>query len=210
MEDGPMRRWLVIVGVIVVLGLAYWAWPLAGAAQLASTARGGDAGQVFERVDVNGLRRSLARQIAAAYLDVSGKGKKMGAFGRGLAGAAVTTVADPYVAQLLTPDNVMALLSRGHVNPVDLGGRAVAVKGDLPDFATVLDEHILSAVTGSYFDQPKDFVIPVDGGHGADDQYGVHMHLVGLTWKLGGLDLPSSIVDQMARSILASEPPAAL
>ena len=210
MEDGPMRRWLVIVGVIVVLGLAYCAWPLAGAALLASTARGGDAGQVFERVDVNSLRRSLARQIAAAYLDVSGKGKKMGAFGRGLAGAAVTTVADPYVAQLLTPDNVLALLSRGRINQVDLGGRAVAVKGDLPDFTTLLDEHILSSVTGSYFDQPKDFVIPVDGGHGADDQYGVHMHLVGLTWKLGGLDLPSSIVDQMARSILASEPPAAL
>ncbi len=210
MEDGPMRRWLMIVGVIVVFGLAYWAWPLAGAAQLASTARAGDAGQVFDRVDVDGLRRSLARQIAAAYLDVSGKGKKMGAFGRGLAGAAVTTVADPYVAQLLTPDNVMALLSKGHVNQVNLGGRPLAVKGDLPDFATLLDDHILSAVTGSYFDQLKDFVIPVDGGHGADDQYGVHMHLVGLTWKLGGLDLPMPILDQMARSILANEPPAAL
>lgn len=205
-----MRRWLVIVGVVVVLGVAYWAWPLVGAAQLASTARGGDAGQVFDRVDVDGLRRSLARQIAAAYLDVSGKGKKMGVFGRSLAGAAVTTVADPYVAQLLTPDNVMALLSKGRVNAVSVGGRPVAVKGDLPDFSTLLDDHILSAMTGSYFDQLKDFVIPVDGGHGADGQYGVHMHLVGLTWKLGGLDLPAPIVDQMARSILANEPPAAL
>ena len=205
-----MRRWLGIVGAVVVLGLAYWAWPLAGAAQLARTARSGDAGQVFERVDVDALRRSLARQIATAYLDASGKGKKMGAFGRSLAGAAVTTVADPYVAQLLTPDNVMALLSKGRVNEVSLGGRPVSVKGDLPDFSTLLDDHILSAVTGSYFDQIKDFVIPVDGGRGADDQYGVHMHLVGLTWKLGGLDLPAPLVDQMARSILASEPPAAL
>ena len=205
-----MRRWLAVVGVVVVLGFAYWAWPLVGAAQLASTARSGDAGQVFDRVDVDGLRRSLARQIATAYLDASGKGRKMGVFGRSLAGAAVTTVADPYVAQLLTPDNVMALLSKGRVNPVSVGGRPVAVKGDLPDFSTLLDAHVLSTVTASYFDQLKDFVIPVDGGHGADDQYGVHMHLVGLTWKLGGLDLPVPIIDQMARSILANEPPAAL
>ena len=89
-----MRRWWVIGGVIVVLGLGYWAWPLAGAAQLASAVRSGDAGQVFDRVDVDGLRRSLARQIANAYLDASGKGKKLGAFGRSVAGGAVTTVAD--------------------------------------------------------------------------------------------------------------------
>lgn len=205
-----MRRWLGIVGVIVVLGVCYWIWPLTGAMQLARAARGGDAAQVFDRVDVDALRRSLARQIATAYLDVSGKGRKLGAFGRSVAGAAVTTVADGYVAQLLTPDNVLALLSQGRVNPVKLGDRAVAVKGDLPDFTTLLNDHILSAVTGSYFDQPKDFVIPVDGGHGADDQYGIHMHLVGLTWKLGGIDLPAPLVDQMARSIQAGEPPPSL
>lgn len=205
-----MRRWLWIIGTIVVLGLAYWAWPLVGAAQLASTARCGDAAQVFERIDVDGLRRSLARQVATAYLDASGKGKKMGAFGRGLAGAAVTTVADPYVAQLLTPDNIMALLSNGHVNQVNVGGHPVTVNGDLPHFTALLEDHLLSAVTGSYFDQLKDFVIPVDGGHGLDDQFGVHMHLVGLTWKLGGLDLPAPLVQQMARAILAGEPPATL
>lgn len=205
-----MRRWVWIVGVVVALGLAYWAWPLAGAAQLARTARAGDAGQVFERVDVDGLRRSLARQIAEAYLDVSGKGKRMGAFGRSIAGAAVTTVADPYVAELLTPENVKALLSEGRVNAVNLGGRPVAVRGELPNFAGLLDDHLLSAVTGSYFDRPKDFVIPVDGGGGAGDQYGVHMHLVGLTWKLGGIDLPAPIVEQMARSILERQPPSAL
>lgn len=194
----------------MTLGLAAWAWPLVGAAELARTARGGDAGRLFERIDVDGLRRSLARQIASAYLEATGKSKKMGAFGRSLAGAAVTTVADPYIAQLLTPENVMALLTEGRVNDVTVGGRAVAITGDLPRFTSLLGDHLLSAVTGSYFDQPKDFVIPVDGGHGADDRYGVHMHLVGLTWKLGGLDLPASVVQDMARGILAGAPPAAL
>ena len=200
-----MRRWVWIVAVVVVLGLAYWAWPLVGAAQLANTARGGDAAEVFDRVDVDGLRRSLARQVATAYLEITGKANKLGTFGRGLVGAAATTVADPYVAELLTPANVMALLSQGRIGQVKLGDRTVAVKGTLPNFSTMLDGHLLDAVTGSYFDQPKDFVIPVDGGHGADDQYGVHMHLVGLTWKFGGLDLPAALIDEMARGLLASQ-----
>ena len=114
------------------------------------------------------------------------------------------------MAQLLTHDNVMALLSKGQVNPVSIGGRPVAVKGDLPDFSTLIDGHLISAVTGSYFDQLKDFFIPVDGNHGADDHYGVHMHLVGLTWKLGGLDLPAPLLDQMAHSIRAGETPPSL
>ncbi len=204
-----MRRWLWIVGAVVVLGMGAWAWPLAGAAELASTARDGNAAELFDRIDVDGLRRSLARQIAAAYLDASGKGKKLGAIGRSLAGGAVATVADPYVAQLLTPDNVKALLTQGRVNNVTVDGRAVAVKGDLPQFTSLLGDHLLSAVTESYYDQLKDFVIPVDGGHGADDQYGVHMHLVGLTWKLGGLDLPAPLVHEMARGLIAGEPPTA-
>ncbi len=161
-----MRRWLWIVGAVVVLGMGAWAWPLAGAAELASTARDGNAAELFDRIDVDGLRRSLARQIASAYLDASGKGKKLGAIGRSLAGGAVATVADPYVAQLLTPDNVKALLTQGRVNNVTVDGRAVAVKGELPQFTSLLGDHLLSAVTESYYDQLKDFVIPVDGGMG--------------------------------------------
>ena len=204
-----MRRWIWIVGALVVIGLACWAWPLIGAAQLAQAAQSGNAADVVDRVDTGRLRRSLARQIAAAYLDTTGRGKKMGSFGRSVAGAAITTVADPYVAELLTPENLTALLQHGRVNQVKLGQQTVAVKGEIPTFAGLLNGNWLSLVTGSYFDQVTDFVIPVDGGHGADDQFGVHMHLDGVTWKLGGLDLPAPLVDEMARSILAGEKPPA-
>ncbi len=101
------------------------------------------------------------------------------------------------------------LLAHGRVNQVKLGQQTVAVKGEIPTFAGLLNGNWLSLVTGSYFDQITDFVIPVDGGHGVDDQYGVHMHLDGVTWKLGGLDLPATLVDEMARSILAGEKPPA-
>ena len=93
-----MRRWIWIVGALVVIGLACWAWPLIGAAQLAQAAQSGNAADVVDRVDTGRLRRSLARQIAAAYLDTPGRGKKMASFGRSVPGAAITTVAYPYVA----------------------------------------------------------------------------------------------------------------
>ena len=200
-----MRRWIGAVGIILVLGLAAWAWPLVGALQLARAAQAGDTAEVFDRVDVDVLRRSLARQIALAYLEVSGKSKKLGAFGRSLAGAAVTTVADPYVAELLTPENITALLSQGRINKVTLGTQTVAVRSELPDFPKLMNADLLSVITGSYFDQLNDFLIPVDGGHGPNDHYGIHMRRSGLTWKLGGLDLPASLVDDMARSLLEGE-----
>ena len=204
-----MRRWIWSVGALVVLGLVYWSWPLIGAAQLARAVKTGVATDVVARVDVDRLRRSLARQIAAAYLDATGRSKKLGSFGRSIAGAAVTTVADPYVAELLTPENITALLAQGRVNQVKIGQQTVAVKGEIPTFAGMLNGNWLSIATGSYFDQMTDFVIPVDGGHGADDQFGVHMHLDGITWKLGGLDLPTTLVDEMARSLKAGEKPPA-
>ena len=204
-----MRRWIWIVGTLVIIGLACWAWPLIGAAQLAHAVQSENSADFIDRVDTDRLRRSLARQIATAYLDATGRGKKMGSFGRSIAGAAVTTVADPYVAELLTPENLTALLAHGRVNQVKLGQQTVAIKGEIPTFAGLLNGNWLSLVADSYFDQITDFVIPVDGGHGVDDQFGVHMHLDGVTWKLGGLDLPATLVDEMARSILAGEKPPA-
>ena len=204
-----MRRWIWIIGTLVVLGLAFWAWPLVGLAQLAQAVQTGNTAVVADRVDTDRLRRSLARQIATAYLDTTGRGKKMGSFGRSVAGAAVTTVADPYVAELLTPENLTALLAHGRINQVKLGQQTVAVKGEIPTFTGMLHGNWLSLATNSYFDQITDFVIPVDTGHGVDDQFGVHMHLDGVTWKLGGLDLPATLVNEMARSILAGEKPPA-
>lgn len=204
-----MRRWIWIIGTLLVVGLGYWAWPLVGAAQLARAVQTGDTAAVTDRVDIDRLKRSLSRQIATAYLDTSGRGKKMGSFGRSIAGAAVTTVADPYVAELLTPENLTALLAHGRVNQVTLGQQTFAIKGEIPTFTGLLKGNWLSLATSSYFDQVTDFVIPLDPGHGTDDRFGVHMHLDGVTWKLGGLDLPATLVNEMARSILAGEKPPA-
>ncbi len=198
-----MRRWIWTLVILAVLAAAYWTWPFVGAAGLASAAQRGDSAAVIERVDLPALRRSLARQIALAYLEATGKGGKAGSFGRSLMGAAATTVADPYVAELLTPENITAMIGRGKIGTVKLGDKDVAVNRDLPGFADLLHGDWLSMLTGSYFDGIASFVIPAEVKGAAADNYAVHLRLDGLTWRLSGIDLPASMVDQIARSILA-------
>ena len=64
-----MRMLLRGAVALVILIAAYWAWALAGAAQLASAAERGDAEAVIERVDLQALIRSLSGQIARAFAD---------------------------------------------------------------------------------------------------------------------------------------------
>lgn len=203
-----MRRWMWVCVVLAVLAMAYWVWPFVGAAQLARAAQGGDAQQVISRVDLPALRRSLARQIALAYLQATGRAQKMGAFGRSVAGAAATTVADPYVAELLTPENITALLGQGKIAHVTIGGRSVAIDRHLAGFTGLLDSNALTLVTGSYFDGIASFVLPAKGGAGRDEDYRVHLRLDGLTWRLSGIDLPPAMVEEMARSIMSEDKPA--
>ena len=129
-----MPRWRWLISVAVLLGMVYWAWPFLGAAEIVRAARSGDSAILLDRVNLPALRRSLARQIAQAYLKATGKADKMGALGRSVAGAAATTIADPYLAELLTPDNLVALLGQGRINSVKIGDKDLAVDRDLPGF----------------------------------------------------------------------------
>ena len=196
-----MRRWLAILGILAVVAAAYWVWPFFGAAQLASAAQAGNTAEVIDHVNLPALRRSLARQIATAYLKVSGKGEKLGSVGRGLAGAAATTVADPYVADLLTPENITALIGQGKIGSVKLGQREVTINRSLANIPDLFRSDVMSAIAGSYFDGIASFVIPVAAKEPGSD-YALHLRLGGLTWRLSGLDLPPAVVEDMARSIL--------
>ncbi len=72
-----MRRFLQTVAALAVLVAAYWGWALVGAAQLASVASQGDPQALMQRIDLPALRRSLASQIARAYLEQNPQFQKM-------------------------------------------------------------------------------------------------------------------------------------
>ena len=54
------------------------------------------------------LRRSLTEQIIAAYLQVTGRAKKLSPFENVVAIGIGNSIADPFVAQLVTPESAGA------------------------------------------------------------------------------------------------------
>jgi hypothetical protein len=180
-----MRRfWVIAVLAIILAG--YWIWPYLGAYTLAAAAERGDSAIVAERVDFPALRRSLSRQIVRAYLRQSGRGDKIGALGRGLAMAVGTSVADPYLTQLLSPDAITALLGQGTIGNVTVENRTIVLDRPLPRLSGLFTGNLVHVVLNSHYDGIASFLFNIRGSDTEPAEYGIqcaprrtHLALVG-------------------------------
>ena len=197
-----MRRFLGAAIALVVAFIAYWAWALAGAAELAAVASQGDAAAVMERVDLPSLRHSLSRQITRAYLEQNPKFQKLRPLEQGLAGSVGAGVAEALLREVLTPENIAALLNKGRVGVAKAGDPAAETLWRMPPLGEAFRTGPLQAVLSSSFDGPVSFVVELDGG---DGRYGVHLRLSGTTWRLSGLDIPEEVSARLAREIAERE-----
>ena len=199
-----MRKLIGACLALAIIVLAYWAWALAGAGQLAAVAATGDAGAIMQRIDLPSLRRSLGSQIVRAYLKQNPKTQNLGPLARGLAGSVGGSVADPLLQQALTPENLAALLSKGRIG-IATGSEqnpAAATLWRMPPLDEAFRSGPLQAALNSYFDGPLGFVVVLGSGGG---RYGVHLHLSGTTWRLSGLDIPTEVSDRLAREIVEKQ-----
>jgi hypothetical protein len=201
-EIDQLRKFVLGALAFLALLAAYDVWPLVGAAQLAEAAKSGDAEEVLKRIELPALRKDLTRQIVRAYLDETGRGPK-GAFGRNVAVNVGTSVAEPYIAEILTPDNLASLLRSGRVRGA--AAQPSLLSGEtLPNFSELLDSGLWSTFMRSHFEGWTSYVIDVPGGKSAEP-FGVHLHLAGSVWQLSGIDLPKSLVARVVREIVQKE-----
>ena len=84
--------------------------PFVALYQLAQAVEARDTAAISERVNFHALL-SLSKQIVSEYLRTMGRGQELDTFERNLATSAGTTLADPLVARLVTPEAVVSLLS---------------------------------------------------------------------------------------------------
>ena len=196
-----MRRILGAGVALAVVILAYWAWALIGAAQLAAIASQGDAAAVMARVDLPALRHSLGSQIVRAYLRQNPKTRTLGRLERGLAGSLGGSIADAMLRQALTPENIAALLDKGRLGAT-AGEANTAAPWRMPPLDAAFRDGPLRAVANSYFDGPISFVVALGAG---DGRYGLHLRLAGTTWRLSGLDIPEEVSDRLARAVAEKE-----
>jgi hypothetical protein len=191
-----MRILLRSAVALVILIVAYWAWALAGAAQLASSAEHGDADAVIERVDLQALIRSLSGQIARAFADEHPELQKPPSARQGVFLNA--SAAEMLLRALLTPDNIAALLSQGRVGVLGPGGKDSGTLWGMPSLSEAFNARPLQVIMHSYFDGPRSFVVGLDS---SDGFYRIHMNLSGLTWRMSGVDVPEPITARLARLI---------
>lgn len=111
LTDGLMRWGLWLTVVLVLLLAAYMVWPLTGFYRIASAIEAKDATALAERVEFRSLRRSLTQQVIAEYFKLTGKDKKLGQFRTGIATGVGAALADPVVAQFLTPEALLDFLT---------------------------------------------------------------------------------------------------
>ncbi len=187
-----MRLRVVLTAGLVAVVLCYVISPFVAARELGVAAGRGDVEGVAGRVDLVPLRRSLTKQLIATYLERNSKSKDLTPFRRGLAVAIGSTLADPFVEELLTPANLSDFLAarRPHASLL----QTVIGPEQAPPPLTSFLRQGLRILTRSEFTGPSRFKLILDAdGQATGDAYALHFILSSGGWKLAGLDLPLAI-----------------
>jgi Protein of unknown function (DUF2939) len=195
-------RWTIrIVVAVAVVWIAYAVWPLFALYDLVNAVQERDAAAITRRVNFHSVRQSLSEQIVSGYLELSGKDARLGQFGRGMAVAAVTAVADPIVAKLISAEALIELLRNGwpsSVLPDDgAAGSAVAAEGLKPGSLGNAWQLFIHSEHGL-----RRFEIAVPMTTPPAQRFRLEFRLTSWTWKLSGVRLPETLRNRLAQELV--------
>jgi hypothetical protein len=193
-----MKRFIPAFLLLLVFLVGYWAWPFFGLRALAEAVQVGDVRAINEQIDYPRIRRSFTEQIIGAYLRVTGRASQLGALGP-LATAVGASIVEPWVSQIVNPENLAQLLRGGTVSS-ELGPVSFRF-GNLPSTLNLAWYAWLSSEY--WFNR---FSIWLPPGVSQTDQFRLRMQLLHWRWKVTGLDLPEKLRDQIARELAKKNP----
>jgi hypothetical protein len=195
-----MRWALRIAAVLAALLLAYAIWPVVGFSRIASAIEARDGAALAKLVDFRALRKSLTKQIVAAYIELTGKEKQLGLMGKTLAVGIGTSYAEPIVAELLNEQTLIDLLTKGQVGGGG-GVGAVKVPAELAPFSKSAMQSAWQTWWASEYGL-GDYYIYLPPDKAPDKQFKVRLSLKDLQWKLTGLDLPGPMRVELAQQLV--------
>ena len=193
-----MKQFVPAFLVLLALLVGYWAWPFFDLRALAAALQAGDVTAINEEVDYTRLRRSFTEQIISAYLRVTGRASQLGALGP-LATAVGASIVDPWVSQIINPENLAQLLRGGTVSS-ELGPVSFRF-GNLPSTLNLAWDAWLSSEY--WFGR---FSIWLPPGASQANQFRLRMQLLQWHWKVTGIDLPEKLRDQIAGELAKKNP----
>src|SRR5215472_619190 len=193
-----MGRSIPTFVLLLALLVGYWAWPLLGLGTLAGAVQAGDVTAINEKIDYPRLRQSFTEQIISAYLRITGRMSQLGALGP-LATAVGASIVDPWVSQIVTPQNLAQLLRGGTVSS-ELGPVSFRF-GNLPATLNLAWDAWLSSEYGL-----GHFSVWLPPGATEASQFRLRMQLLRWHWKITGIDLPEKLRDQIAGELAKKYP----
>lgn len=195
-ELNNLMRWILWIAIVLVpLLAAYTVWPLIGFYKIASAIESRNAAALAEQVDFPSLRRSVAHQVIAEYLKLTGKDKKLGRFGTDIATGVGASLAESLVAQYLNPETLLDLLTKGRAED----GAKVSTK--IAPFTTSAWRNAWSVWWNSEY-RGTDFYLLMPPEKSKDEQFRVRLSLRGWQWKVTGIDLPDALRMRLAQELL--------
>jgi Protein of unknown function (DUF2939) len=201
-------RWTLRIGAALALAwLLFLASPYVALHSLGRAIETRDVDAVRARVNFRALRLSLMRQVIGASLEERG-GRALGATERQLAADAATTVADPIVSQLLTPEAIIALLNEGW--PAGVAGSDGAETAAAPSPRSLPGSAVATMRVGSVRNAVdlfrnselrgfRNLLVSLPPSAPAEQQFRLRLRLVRTTWKLVTIELPEALLRRALR-----------
>ena len=211
-----MRRSLWVAGILCLLLLAYFLWPVVGFYRLASAIEAKDSAALANLVDFPALRKSLTKQLVHAYLEMTGKRRekkqqpKLSLIERTVAIGMGTSIAEPIVAELVNEKTLLDLLTKGSLGLKSGGGGGGGLGDAGPDLSQLAPFGKGTAPSAWQIWSSTEYrgddvyaYLPPDKPR--DEQFRVKFTLSGLEWKLSGIELPEPMIVQFVRQLIAQQ-----
>jgi hypothetical protein len=191
-------RWTIrSIIVLLVLALAYAAWPFWAAYDFVTALGNRDAAGIERRVNFPAVRYSLTEQVVLAYLQLSGRDARLGQFGRSIAVAAAASIAEPVVARLISAQALMELLESDSA----VAAAATSSTGVLQGLGSGSVDTVRQLLLHSDWGFRR-FVLTVPVNAPRSRRFRLRFRLTSWTWKLAAVDVPEDLRNRLAQELV--------
>ena len=215
-----VMRWTIRIGAaLALLWAVYAASPYVAAYRLAIAVQARDVEALKARVNFRAVRTSLARQILAVYLSTTaGQGDASEMAARQLAAAAIN-IAEPLIAQLLSPEVLIDLLDDGW--PQTVVPERAPDASDAPASGSASETlppvQPSAKVSRTGLGSPRltwrdlftmvdtrgfrKFYLTLPGAHGAASRVRLYFRFGPWSWWLYGIEIPDALARRLANEL---------
>jgi hypothetical protein len=185
-------RWFAGTLLALAVGLGiYIGSAVVSLGRLVDAAHAGDATGVLARTDMPRLRHSLVDQIVAAYLKQIGRDRPVKPLERMAANTYGASIADAMIGKMLTQENLATILKTGEIT-----SRSAVV--NMQPLTAVDTSRVFETLGRIHPVKPVEFLIRLGD---TEEGGGVSIHFEGDGWKLSGIQLPTAVVQVLARDL---------